>query len=132
MTVLYVLFAVLMGGCCLLVFTLAAALLVESLYRVYPWLAQFDVDLNTPLRLPAWARRTDWQVVEPPLMICLARNPLAATEYLVGAAGGQVVWTTTKQHARILDMSDRLALRAWQTWVCDRTPDEIFICLVTR
>jgi len=61
MTILYVLFAVLMGSTCLLMFALTAALLVESLYRLWPMLAQFDVDLAAPLHLPEWARRKDWQ-----------------------------------------------------------------------
>ncbi len=129
MNVLFVLFAVLMGGCCLLVFALAAALLVEMLYRLWPILAQFDVDLSAPIRLPEWARRRDWQIEEPPVLVCLARNPLSNPAFLVGSASGQVVWAASKQHARILELSDRLAIKAWIAYVENRENGEIFICL---
>jgi len=129
MTILYVLFAVLMGSTCLLMFALTAALLVESLYRLWPMLAQFDVDLAAPLHLPEWARRKDWQVVEEPVLVCLARNPLRNAEFLVGSASGFAVWTPSKQNARILSMGDRLAIRAWLNWVEQRTRDEVFLCV---
>ena len=114
MNILFILFAVLMGGCCLLVFALAAALLVEALYRLWPILAQFDVDLTAPIRLPEWARRTEWQIEEiPPVLVCLARSPLSNPAFLVGSAGGR----------------DRLAIKAWLAYVENRESGEIFICL---
>ena len=111
----------------LLMLAILAGALVAVLYKVWPLLAVIDVDLSQPVRLPAWTRRTH-QLEEPPVRIVLARSPLSNTEYLVGVASRKMVWTLSKQNARILLLSDRLAVRSWIAYAQRKDEGEVFIC----
>lgn len=129
MLALYILFAAVLGLCCLVMLVLLAGVLVAALYGIYPWLAStfLAMDLNQPVHLPQWATRAH-QVEEPPVRVVLARSPLANTEYLVGVTRKTMVWTMTKQNARLLLLSDRLAQRAWVN-LAEKEGSEVFICL---
>ena len=129
MIALYVVFAALMGCTCLMMLALVAALLVESLYRLYPWISQYDVDLGQPVRMPAWIRRRkDSPVVQEQENVVFARSPLRRPEYFIGLADREPVFAHNKTEARRYLLEDKLALRSWSRFFGDRMAAEVYVC----